>query len=94
MKDYHPDCLCPARNIVATEQVASHGNKQPEPSEENEYRENVQEISIREASFKEHRNLLVLQMDLFTSTISSRLLYGFLIVEEPPASRYVTIVRA
>lgn len=60
-----------------------------------EHRENVhQEISIREAFCKEHRNLLVLQMDLFdVSTISSRLPYGFLILEGPSASRYVTIMR-
>jgi hypothetical protein len=37
---------------------------------------------------------LYFRMDLFdVSTISSRLPYGFLILEGPSASRYVTIMR-
>src|SRR6516165_2600363 len=47
---YHPTCLDPAGDVVASEQIGSNSNEQPEPHDEEEYCEGVhQEISIREA---------------------------------------------
>jgi hypothetical protein len=52
-QDYYPDCLASARNVVASEEVARNRNEQPEPHDENEYREDVhEEISIGEALLK------------------------------------------
>ena len=40
-QDYYPDRLPPARNVAAPEQVTRNRNEQPEPNDEDEYREDV-----------------------------------------------------
>jgi hypothetical protein len=52
-QDDYPDCLAPARNVVASEKVARNRNEQPEPHDEDEYREDIhEEISIGESLLK------------------------------------------
>lgn len=54
----HPYCLDPAGDVVTSEQIGGNRNEQPEPHDEEEYREDVeQKISIGEALLKEdHRD--------------------------------------
>jgi hypothetical protein len=56
---YHPDRLAPAGYVVTPEQVAYHGDEEPEPQDEHEHGEGVgQEIAESEAFRKEeHRDL-------------------------------------
>jgi hypothetical protein len=57
-KAYYPDCFDPTRNVVTPEQIGRDSNEQPQPHDEEEYREGVQqEISKSEAFPKEeHRD--------------------------------------
>ena len=58
-QDYYPDCLAPARNVVASEKVAGNRNEQPEPHDEDKYREDVhEEISIGKALLKKNMAIL------------------------------------
>jgi len=55
---YHPDRLDPAGYIMTTEQVAKDRDQQPEPDDEHEYRESIdQEVTERETFVdKQHRD--------------------------------------
>jgi hypothetical protein len=55
----HPKRFAPTRNVMTPEQVAKDGDQQPEPHDEHEYREDVdQKVGKTETSVEEHRYLL------------------------------------
>src|SRR5258705_13892642 len=58
-QDDHPERFAPAGNVMTPEQVAKDCNEQPEPYDEHEYREDVdQKVGKTETSVEEHRRLL------------------------------------
>jgi hypothetical protein len=55
---YYPERLDPAGNIVSPEQIGGNGDQQPEPHDEDKYRERVdQKISIGEPFLNEEHRL-------------------------------------